>query len=88
MTAERKKLEKRQVAFDEMVKANFGESVQTLETVKHILTECDEGYACKRIHCPYDDGKSLYNGSACIRNLMRDALSCIEHLESAEHHMT
>ena len=46
------------------------------------MRECDEGYACKRIACPFDDGKSLLAQSKCISDLRKDAIAYIEQLEA------
>ena len=54
--------------------------MKTPEEIKKALHECDEGYACKRIECPYDDGKCLYV-SNCLTALRKDALDLIKELE-------
>lgn len=55
--------------------------MKTPEEIKKVLAECDEGYACKRINCPYDDGRSIYNGSRCMLDARKDALAYIRRLE-------
>lgn len=55
--------------------------MKTPEEIKKVLAECDEGYACKRISCPYDDGRSIYNGSRCMLDARKDALAYIRQLE-------
>ena len=56
--------------------------MKTLEETKKVLRECDEGYACRRIHCPYDDGLNLGNGSRCMLDTRKDALAHIQQLEA------
>ena len=56
--------------------------MKTPEEIKKVLHACDEGYACKRIKCPYDDGKSLCNGSRCMTDARKDFLAYIQQLES------
>lgn len=58
------------------------------EEIKRVLSECDEGYACKRIKCPYDDGNSLCNGSRCMADARKDSLAYIRQLESKLANMT
>lgn len=53
--------------------------MKTYEEITMVLRECDEGYACKRIKCPYDDGKCLYH-SKCLTDLRKDALDLINEL--------
>lgn len=55
--------------------------MKTPEVIKKVLLECDEGYACKRIECPYDDGLCLCNGSRCMMDARKDALAYIQQLE-------
>lgn len=55
--------------------------MKTPEEIKKVLRECDEGYACRRIHCPYDDGLNLGNGSRCMLDTRKDALTYIQQLE-------
>lgn len=57
-------------------------SMKTAEEIKRVLRECDEGYACKRIACPFDDGKSLLAQSKCITDLRKAALAYIQQLEA------
>ena len=57
--------------------------MKTPEDIKKVLLECDEGYACKRIECPYDDGLCLCNGSRCMMDARKDALAYIQQLEEA-----
>lgn len=54
---------------------------RTYEEIKKVLAECDEGYACKKINCPYDDGLCLYVQSNCLTALRKDALDLINELE-------
>lgn len=56
--------------------------MKTPEEIKKVLHECDEGYACKRIKCPYDDDKSLCNGSRCMTDARKDFLAYIQQLEA------
>ncbi len=56
--------------------------MKTPEVIKKVLLECDEGYACKRIECPYDDGLCLCNGSRCMLDARKDALALIQQLEA------
>ena len=56
--------------------------MRTPEEIKKVLFECDEGYACKRIDCPYDDGLCLCNGSRCMLDARKDALAYIQQLEA------
>lgn len=56
--------------------------MKTPEEIKRVLSECDEGYACKRIECPYDDGKNLCNGSMCMADLRKESLAYICQLEA------
>ena len=56
--------------------------MKTPEDIKKALCECDEGYACKRIECPYDDGKCLCNGSRCMMDARKDSLAYIHQLEA------